>query len=382
MNGTVTIGIDAAAGQVWIDEGPLFIGEITPIVIDGHTPSEGHTLRITLFDEDGVTPLADNSADPSKLDMRSSRLRRKFEGGEKRAIALRVFVVELGGETADTIAAGSFAVRWTPIVSEADGSIATLRGPQGRPGEDGKDGQPGKDGTDGKPGSDGQPGADGQPGKSAYQIAVEKGFTGTAEEWLATLRGNDGETPRIGPNGNWWIGDEDTGLPSRGERGRDSDLTEERFNAGLAAKQDKLSSDQIFRINNALTRAGDFDKAGDAAKVKEELLIEIGNIGSLKIKSVSALPQTGESGVIYLVPASETSDKNLKDEYLWLDGKWELIGSTAVDLSGYVKNEDLNIKISDVEKAISERCTLGIAGSGRWRISNVLLDTTKDEIKY
>ena len=58
----------------------------------------------------------------------------------------------------------------------------SIRGPQGMPGADGKDG------TDGK---DGAPGADGQ----------------------------DGTTPTIGDNGNWYIGDTDTGKPSRGEIG-------------------------------------------------------------------------------------------------------------------------------------------------------------------
>jgi hypothetical protein len=32
----------------------------------------------------------------------------------------------------------------------------------------------------------------GSNGKSAYEIAVELGFTGTAEEWLASLKGEPG----------------------------------------------------------------------------------------------------------------------------------------------------------------------------------------------
>lgn len=39
---------------------------------------------------------------------------------------------------------------------------------------------------------DGKPGKDGDDGKSAYEIAVEKGFIGTEEEWLASLHGKDG----------------------------------------------------------------------------------------------------------------------------------------------------------------------------------------------
>lgn len=67
-------------------------------------------------------------------------------------------------------------------------------GKDGANGRDGADGQPGRDGTDGAPGRDG---VDGQPGKD----------------------GTDGITPTIGDNGNWYLGDTDTGKPSRGETG-------------------------------------------------------------------------------------------------------------------------------------------------------------------
>lgn len=47
----------------------------------------------------------------------------------------------------------------------------------------------------GPPGPTGSPGAN---GKSAYQIAVDNGFTGTETEWLASLKGADGAP---GPQG-------------------------------------------------------------------------------------------------------------------------------------------------------------------------------------
>lgn len=42
-------------------------------------------------------------------------------------------------------------------------------------------------------GDDGEAGADGSDGKSAYELAVEEGYVGTEEEWLASLKGEDGE---------------------------------------------------------------------------------------------------------------------------------------------------------------------------------------------
>ena len=59
-------------------------------------------------------------------------------------------------------------------------------------------------------------------GKSAYEIAVELGYEGTEEQWIASLKGEDGEpgtTPHIGQNGNWFIGDVDTGVSAGGQNG-------------------------------------------------------------------------------------------------------------------------------------------------------------------
>lgn len=50
-------------------------------------------------------------------------------------------------------------------------------------------------------GADGKDGKDGQNGKSAYEIAVENGFTGTVEEWLNSLKGKDGQNGTNGRDG-------------------------------------------------------------------------------------------------------------------------------------------------------------------------------------
>ena len=53
----------------------------------------------------------------------------------------------------------------------------------------------------------------------------------------------------------------------------------------------------------------------------------------LEIKFVDELPETGEAGILYLVPVEDGEDPNNYEEYIWADGEWELIGSTAVDIS-------------------------------------------------
>ena len=73
-------------------------------------------------------------------------------------------------------------------------------------------------------------------GDSAYELAVAGGYTGTEAEWLATLvgatgakgetgaAGTDGVTPHIGSNGNWYIGNTDTGVRAEGTDGKDGSV--------------------------------------------------------------------------------------------------------------------------------------------------------------
>lgn len=74
--------------------------------------------------------------------------------------------------------------------------------PKGDKGETGEKGDTGEKGADGAPGKDG---ADGAPGKDG-------------------ANGEDGITPRIGDNGNWFIGDEDTGVAAGGNGGGSAEL--------------------------------------------------------------------------------------------------------------------------------------------------------------
>ncbi len=70
-----------------------------------------------------------------------------------------------------------------------DNSIAEIKKQPGAKGDKGDKGDPGTDGVDG---------AD---GKSAYQIAVEKGFEGDETAWLASLKGEKGADGVVGKNG-------------------------------------------------------------------------------------------------------------------------------------------------------------------------------------
>lgn len=76
-------------------------------------------------------------------------------------------------------------------------------------------------------------------------------------------------------------------------------------------------------------------------KTETEIQSMIEKASSLKKEVVTSLPTTGKDDVIYLVKDDKGKENNNYLEYLWLNGKYELIGSTQVDLSGYAKQGDI-----------------------------------------
>lgn len=65
-----------------------------------------------------------------------------------------------------------------------------------------------------------------------------------------------------------------------------------------------------------------------------------GSGGGLTVIVVEELPQTGDTTKLYLVPKQDTGDNNIFEEYIWVENEWELIGTTDIDLTDYVKNTD------------------------------------------
>lgn len=68
----------------------------------------------------------------------------------------------------------------------------------------------------------------------------------------------------------------------------------------------------------------------------------------MKKTIVETLPTTGEENTLYL-KGVDGAGSNLYEEYMFINGKWELIGSTEteVDLSGYVKSSDIQFATTE-----------------------------------
>ena len=78
----------------------------------------------------------------------------------------------------------------------------------------------------------------------------------------------------------------------------------------------------------------------------------IADISGFHAEIVSELPASGQSNILYLVAKSSAASGDGYDEYLYINGAWERVGSTDIDLSGYVQAADMhaitNTEISDI----------------------------------
>lgn len=118
-------------------------------------------------------------------------------------------------------------------------------------------------------------------------------------------------------------------------------LTSNDFTDSYKNKLDGLTKiTKISQLTNDSNYVTDLKMQEALAKIK-----------TLKKEVVDTLPATGQDDVIYLVKDAKGKANNVYLEYLWINGAFELIGSTEVDLSGYAKKSDLGIRIEEMSQA-------------------------------
>ena len=152
-------------------------------------------------------------------------------------------------------------------------------------GEKGDKGDTGAQGEKGDKGDTGATGANGITPKirineetNEWEVSVDDGVTWISTEVKATgANGNDGETPYVGDNGNWWIGTKDTGVQARGEKGED----------GQDGVMPHIGSDGNWWIgtaNTGIKAQGEKGDKGDTGEKGEDgkdgTVVEIGANGN------------------------------------------------------------------------------------------------------
>lgn len=124
-----------------------------------------------------------------------------------------------------------------------------------------------------------------------------------------------------------------------------------------AALTDYLKKDLAAETYVSKTEASDEYLSKSEAKetystteyVASEIAKALANDGGLSFEIVEYLPESGKKGVIYLVSKDSSDGGNdIYDEYIWVNDKFEHLGSTSIDLSGYWNQDNLTA-ISDEE---------------------------------
>ena len=143
-------------------------------------------------------------------------------------------------------------------------------------------------------------------GKSAYEIAKENGFNGTEAEWLASLKGEpgaagasvkdgeNGKTPYVGDNGNWYIGADDTGKPSRGAKGEKGEKGDTGAQ-GIQGEQGIQGVQGEKGDKGAQGPQGLQGPPGEAGADGKTPNITIGNVETLEAGQSATASITGES---------------------------------------------------------------------------------------
>ena len=172
------------------------------------------------------------------------------------------------------------------------------------------------------------PGTIGAPGKDAYLIAQENGYTGTKEEYAKVLT----DIPKIINS----IEEE----PTEGSKNL---IT----SGGVWQAIDNVHTtinNQIKSsiVDNLESLAADKSLSTNQGRILKEM---IANLANLQIEIVDQLPSVGETNIIYLVKKSGSAP-DIHDEYVFVDGKWEKIGDTEIDLSNYYTRDEVDDKLT------------------------------------
>ena len=204
-------------------------------------------------------------------------------------------------------------------------------------------------------------------GRSAYETAKLNGYTGTEEEFNKVLS----KIPVIISSIESYPTEGSKNLITSGgvyQALKDSETSTEETHQELLNEISNVNSTlstEISTVNTNLTTkitqietttipnaikaaivdnldTEDSNKALSATQGKV-LKTMISNLANLRIEVVNELPSTGETNVIYLVKKAGTNP-DVHDEYVYVEGNWEKIGNTEVDLSNYYTKDQVYTK--------------------------------------
>lgn len=104
-----------------------------------------------------------------------------------------------------------------------------------------------------------------------------------------------------------------------------------------------INAKSEITISTDINSSSTNDTVAGAKAVYDYVTSALADIERFTAVIVSVLPESGETNKMYLVPKTAGTSDDGYDEYLFIDSKWEKIGTTNIDLSGYLKKDDIHI---------------------------------------
>lgn len=109
---------------------------------------------------------------------------------------------------------------------------------------------------------------------------------------------------------------------------------------------------ETIAIDSVITADSSNASAAGSKAVYDFVTAAIAGVSTFHAEIVSELPSVGASNILYLVAKEGSESGNVYDEYLYIGGAWELVGSTDIDLSGYVTSDEA-MKFSVVDGVLT-----------------------------
>lgn len=152
-------------------------------------------------------------------------------------------------------------------------------------------------------------------------------FADFTPEQLASLKGEQGLPGRDGTDGYTPVKNIDYFDGKDGRDGVD----------GYTPRKGVDYRDGIDGKDYVITQA-DYDaiasRVPPATYDDTELRGLISEIPKFSIEVVDTLPASGDSATVYLMSATDADDDNMYEEYIFVGGKWEMLGTQKMDISG------------------------------------------------
>lgn len=111
-----------------------------------------------------------------------------------------------------------------------------------------------------------------------------------------------------------------------------------KVNGNQQTTNDRIVELTIPTDNSSLGNGAGYT---NESKVKELISKELSGVRGFDYEVVQSLPQTGEKGKFYLIKVSEDGGNDIYDEYIYVDDKFEKIGSKAMSLDGYLQESEI-----------------------------------------